>query len=143
MKRRPSYRSLEEDPSYEHPADQAVRLRVGRQDLARKAADASTAIVKALGAKRRLWFRYEQAADQMRALREAAYFDVGVSHGFAACSANELRTKRAGIERLAWDLIRRAMGSGLARQDAAAAATMTAWSLLGGTAAREGKRRGR
>jgi len=77
-KPRVTYRSLEKEPSYEHVVDRAVRMRVGRRDLDRKMANASTAIVKALGPKRRLWFAHERAWDEMRARREAAYFDAGV-----------------------------------------------------------------
>jgi hypothetical protein len=63
MTRRATYHNLDEDPSYEHVVDQAVRVRVGRRDLDRAMARTTTAIVKALvGAKRRLWFRYHQAA---------------------------------------------------------------------------------
>ena len=53
MRPRPTYRDLDEDPSCEHVVDEAVRRRVGRRDLDRKLVRTTTAIVKALGAKRR------------------------------------------------------------------------------------------
>jgi len=54
---RVTYRSLEVDPSYEHQIDRLVRLRVRGRALERTLALASHAIVKALGGKKRLWFR--------------------------------------------------------------------------------------
>ena len=49
------YHDLDEDPSCEHVVDQAVRVRVRRPDLDRTMVRTTTAIVKALGTKRRRW----------------------------------------------------------------------------------------
>jgi hypothetical protein len=48
------YRDLDEEPSCEHVVDQAVRVRARRPDLDRAMVRTTTAIVKTLGAKRRL-----------------------------------------------------------------------------------------
>ncbi len=85
MKPRLSYRAIEKDPSYEHPVDRTVRRRVGRRDLQRVVTTKAAAIVKALGTKRRRWLEFEAAADELRAKREAAYFDLGVERGIRAC----------------------------------------------------------
>jgi len=132
-KPRPTYRGLEEDPSYEHAIDQRVRIRVGRRDLQRTVSDTSSAIVKALGKRqRKLWFRYEHAADRLRALREAAYFDAGVEHGAAAARADAARGGGRAVRRLAERLVVEALRGGLARSDAAAAAMLAAWAMSDG-----------
>jgi hypothetical protein len=92
------YHDLDEDPSCEHVVDQAVRVRVRRPDLDRTLVRTTTAIVKALGAKRRLWFRYEQPADELRALREAAYFDVGVEYGIGCNGCVSLTAVGGGFK---------------------------------------------
>ncbi len=131
-KPRPTYRSLEVDPSYEHAIDQRVRIRVGRRDLQRTVADTSTAIVKALGKRqRRLWFRYEHAADRLRALREAAYFDAGVEHGAAAARAEATKGGRRAVRKLAERLVVEALRGGLERGETAAAAVLAAWAMIG------------
>ncbi len=140
MKPRPSYRALEEDPSYEHAVDQRVRIRVGRRDLQRTVANTSTAIVKALGKRqRRLWFRFEHAADQLRALREAAYFDAGVEHGAAATRAEASRGGSRIVQRLAARLVVEALRGGVAREEAAAAFVLAAWAMSGGQGGRSSK----
>ncbi len=131
MKPRLTYRSLEEDPSYEHAVDQQVRIRVGRRDLQRIVSDTSTAIVKALGKRqRKLWFRYEEAADRMRALREAAYFDAGVEHGAATARSEAARGGGRLVRRLAERLVVEALRGGLAREEAAGAAVLAAWTMI-------------
>jgi len=132
MKPRPTYRSLEEDPSYEHAIDQRVRIRVGRRDLQRTVSDTSTAIVKALAKRRALWFRYEHAADRLRSLREAAYFDAGVEHGAAAARAEAACGGSRAVRRLADRLIVEALRGGLGREQAQAAAVLAAWVMSGG-----------
>ncbi len=134
-KPRPTYRDLEEDPSYEHAVDQCVRIRVGRRDLQRIVSDTSTAIVKALGKRqRKLWFKYEHAADRMRSLREAAYFDAGVEHGAAAARAEAARGGSRAVRKLAERLIVEALRGGLERAEATAAAVLAAWEMGGGKA---------
>ena len=135
-----TYASLEEDPSCEHAVDRAVRIRVGRRDLDRKMADASTAIVKALGKKRRLWFNYERAEDERRARREAAYFDVGVEHGVATARSERLHGGSKSVEKLVGRLVREALGAGVAREDAVGAAVWATWALLGGRTAQRPSR---
>ena len=120
------YHDLDEDPSCEHVVDQAVRVRVGRPDLDRTMVRTTTAIVKALGSKRRLWFRFEAAADELRALRDAAYFDAGVSHGISAAAAQQLRSRQPAIERSAEDSLRRAFIVGVSREDGTAPVVMAA-----------------
>lgn len=131
MKRHLTYRALEVEPSYEYPVDQAVRLRVGRRDLQRTAANSSTAIVKALGRRRKLWFTYELAADEMRALREAAYFDAGVEQGIAAARANALLRPSKKVRVLAERIVQETLRSGVACSESVEATLVAAWSLLG------------
>jgi hypothetical protein len=134
MKRRTNepkltYRSLEEDPSYEHPIDQTVRIRVGRRDLQRTAATSTDAIVKALGKRRRLWFDFETAADKMRSLREAAYFDAGVEHGIAAARVHGLGGASKTVRALADRVVRELVATNVSREAALAAALATAWAI--------------
>ena len=142
MKSRPSvtYRALEEDPSYEHTVDQTVRLRVGRTDLRRIATTKSHAIVKALGPKLKLWFDYETAADKLRAKREAAYFDVGVEQGIAACAVHGLGRPSKRVRAHAQNVVQELLRTGIERPDAVRAALVAAWALLGGRGAARGKR---
>ena len=137
---RVTYKSLEEDPSCEHVADRRVRLRVKRPDLDRAMVRTTSAIVNALGKRKALWFRYEQVWDEMRARREAAYFDVGVEMGTTAAALADLRARRRPVQELGWRLAREALASGASRQDAAAAAVAAAWAMLAGTEARRRKR---
>lgn len=132
MKPRVTYHALEEDPSCEHPVDQTVRLRVGRRDLQRIVANTSHAIVQALGSKRKVWFDYESAADELRAKREAAYSDVGVEHGIAAARANALATPSKNIRALAKRVVQEVLRTGVARREAVGAALVAAWAMLGG-----------
>jgi len=144
MKPRPSYRSLEVDPSYEHAVDQRVRIRVGRRDLQRVVSDTSTGIVKALGKRKRaLWFKYEEAADRLRALREAAYFDAGVEHGAAAARAEAVRGGSRAVRRLAERLVVEALRGGMARDEAAAAVVLAAWAMTCRRSARQFRSRRR
>ena len=136
MKKRPSYRSLEQEPNYEHPVDERVRIRVGRRDLQRIIADAPTAIVKALGRRRHLWFRYERAADTLRSLREAAYFDAGVEHGSAAARAEAVRGGDRSVRRLAERLVAEALRGALEREEATAAFVLAAWAMSCGRGGR-------
>lgn len=131
MKPRVTYRGLEEDPSYEHPVDQTVRLRVGRRDLQRVITTESHAIVEALGAKRKHWFDYERAADQLRSKREAAYFDAGVEQGIAACAVLGLGRPSKRVRAYAQHILRELLRTGVERQEAVAAALVAAWALLG------------
>jgi hypothetical protein len=131
-KPRPTYRGLEVDPSYEHAVDQRVRIRVGRRDLQRVVSDTSSAILKALGKHRRLWFRYEHAADRLRAPREAAYFDAGVEHGAAASRADTAKGGSRSVRRLAERLVVEALRGGMERGDAASAAVLAAWAMGSG-----------
>ena len=135
-----SYRSLEEDPSCEHVADRRVRLRVKRPDLDRAMVRTTSAIVKALGKRRRLWFRYERVWDELRARREAAYFDVGVELGTTAVSMKDLRSRRRAVQELGWKLAREALASGASREDAVGAAVVAAWAMLSGAESRQAKR---
>ena len=127
---RPTYRSLEEDPTYEHVVDRMVRLRVRGRALKRTAAYASHAIVKALGAKRRLWFRYERAADTLRVRREAAFFDAGVELGSARCTVRRLAGASKTVKGLADRIVRELLATGVARDDAVRAAVAAAWALV-------------
>lgn len=131
MTRHLTYRALETEPSYEHPVDRIVRRRVGRRDLQRIAADAATTIVKALGPRRRRhWFSFERAADQLRARREATYFDVGVEHGIAACAAHGFGTPTKRVRAMADHLVRELLATGVPRTDAVRAAITAAWALV-------------
>ena len=53
-----------------------------------------------------------------------------------AADTSEPRTSRPAVEKLAWALIREAMGSGVAREERASAAALAAWALLGGKTAK-------
>lgn len=131
MTRRLTYRALETEPSYEHPVDRVVRRRVGRRDLQRIVSDAATAIVKVLGPQQRHhWFKFERAADEMRARREAAYFDVGVEHGIAACAAHAFGTPTKRVRAIADYLVRELLSTGVPRTDAVRAAITAAWALV-------------
>jgi hypothetical protein len=125
------YHDLDEEPSCEHVVDQAVRVRVARQDLDRTMVRTTTAIVKALGAKRRLWFRFEAAADELRSLREAGYFDVGVEYGIAATRATAMAGERETENALAQRVVRELMRTGVARDEVVGALLMAAWAVLG------------
>ncbi len=128
---RPTYRALETEPSYEHPVDRTVRRRVGLRQARRVADETATAIVKVLGPRRRrLWFRYERAADEIRARREAAYFDVGIEHGIAACAAHGFGNPSKQVRALADHLVREILGAGRPKVDAVRAALAAAWALL-------------
>jgi hypothetical protein len=131
MKPRVTYRGLEKDPSYEHAVDQTVRLRIGRRDLQLIVATKTDAIVKALGAKKRLWFDFEAAADELRAKRESAYFNVGVEHGIAACAVHGLGRLSKRVRVHAQHVVQELLRTGVARQDAVRAAMVAAWALLG------------
>jgi hypothetical protein len=109
-----------------------VRVRVGRKDLDRAMIRTTTAIVKALGAKRRLWFRFEAAADELRALREAAYFDVGVEYGIAASRATAMAGERKTVNALAQRVVRELTRTGVARDEVVGALLVAAWAVLGG-----------
>ena len=130
MKRGATYRSLDEDPSCEHVVDEAVRVRVGRRDLDRKLVRTSTAIVKALGAKRRRWFEYERVADELRSKREATYFDVGVEYGIAATRATALAGGRKTVNALAQRVVREVMRTGVGRNEVVGALLVAAWAVL-------------
>lgn len=78
----------------------------------------------------RLRPRREPTATRRQRNREAAYFDGGVSHGFAA-AANELRAEQPAIVWPAWLLMKQALSAHIPRDDATAAAVIWAWSLLG------------
>lgn len=131
MKVRLFYDDLDSDCE-EHPVDKLVEKRLGKHTGRRKLAKLSTAIVRALGLEsKQLWFDYEQAMGDLYSAREEAYFDVGVEHGLAAAHVNELAEQRRLVKDLAQRLLREAMASGLQREDAAAAATLATWSLLG------------
>jgi hypothetical protein len=124
-----TYASLEEDPSYEHVADRTVRKRVGRRDLQRRASDASVAIVMALGRRKALWFAYETPADQLRALREAAYYDLGVEHGIAACAVHGFARPSKTVRALADKVVRDLLGADVSRPEALRAALAVAWAM--------------
>ena len=129
--RRLTYRVLETEPSYEHPVDRVVHRRVRRRDLQRIASNAATAIVKALGPRQRHhWFSFERAADQCRARREAACFDVGVEHGIAACAAHGFGTPTKKVRALADHLVRDLLATGAPKTDAVRAAITAAWALV-------------
>jgi hypothetical protein len=130
-KPRLTYRSLEEDPSYEHPIDKTVRIRVGRRDLQRTVVKTTDAIVKALGKRRRLWFDFETAADKMRSLREAAYFDAGVEYGIAAARLHGLSGASKTVRALADRVLRELLATSVGHEDAARAAVAAAWALVG------------
>ncbi len=131
MTRRPTYRALETEPSYEHPVDRVVRRRVGRRDLQQIASDTATAIARALGPRQRHhWFSFERAADQLRDRREAAYFDVGVEHGIAACAAHGFGTPTKKVRAIADHLVRELLANGVPRTDAVRAAITAAWALV-------------
>jgi len=132
VKPRVSYRALEAEPSYEHPVDKTVRLRVGRRNLQRIVADKSHAIVKALGAKRKLWFDFETAADELRAKREAAYFDVGVEQGIAACAVHGLGRPSKRVRAHAQHVVQELLRTGVPQQEAVRVVLVAAWALLGG-----------
>ena len=134
------YRDLDEDPSCEHVVDQAVRVRVGRRDLDRKLVRTTTAIVKALGARRRRWFDYERVADELRSKREAAYFDVGVEYGIAATRATKLAGGNKTVNALARRVVREVMRTGVARDDVVGALLVAAWAMVGGKSARSRSR---
>jgi len=134
------YHDLDEDPSCEHVVDQAVRVRVGRRDLDRTMVRTTTAIVKALGAKRRLWFRFEAAADELRSKREAAYFEVGVEYGIAATRATAMAGGRKNVNALAQQVIRELMRTGVARDEVLAALLVAAWAMIGGRTAKGSSR---
>jgi len=144
VKPRVSYRGLEEDPSYEHPVDQTVRLRVRRKDLQRIVANESHAIVKALGAKKKHhWFDFEAAADELRSKREAAYFDVGVEQGIAACAVHGLGKPSKSVRAHAQHIVQELLRTGGERREAVAAALVAAWALLGRSMTPKAPRRSR
>ena len=128
-KPRLTYASLEEDPSYEHPVDRRVRRRVNRPDLDRVMAKTTTSIVRALGKKKALWFKYERAWDDLRARRESAYFDVGVEHGVAGCAVHGLGRAGKKVRAIASWLVRELYGTGADRDDAIKAAVVAVWAL--------------
>ena len=81
-------------------------MRVGRRDLDRKLIRTSAAIVKALGARRRRWFRCEAAADELRSKQEVAYFDVGVEYGIVATRTTAMAGSRPTVNALAQRVVR-------------------------------------
>lgn len=133
MKVRLFYRDLDSVEEEEHPVDRLVEARVGMRKMRQKLAKLSDAIVRALGGlgSKQLWFDYEQSKGDFDHARDAAYFDIGVEHGLAAAHANEIAEPRRRVRALAQHLLREAMASGLAREDAAVAAALATWSLLG------------
>ena len=130
MKVRLFYQDLDSE-NENHPIDQLVEQRVGKRSTRRKLAELSQAILQALGCSARLWIEFEQIKGDECSAREEVYFDLGVEHGLAAAHANELSEPRRRVRALAQRLLREAMASGLAPEDAAAATTLAAWSLLG------------
>lgn len=104
-------RSLDEDGDEGRSIDLAIQARVGRRDLCRTLARASMAIITALGPRMRRWFASERAKDDLAALREAAYFDVGVSHGVTAAAAHEMRALPPAVERIAWRMLKAGLGA--------------------------------
>jgi len=84
----------------------------------------------------RLWFRFEHAADRLRALREAAYFDAGVEHGTAAARADEAKGGSRAVRRLAERLVVEALRGGVTRDEAAAAAVLVGWEMRVGRVSR-------
>mgnify|MGYP007112196200 CR=1 FL=1 len=115
----------------EHPADTLVAQRVGARRKLRRLANLSAYIVKELGRESKLWFDYEELKSEQSARREEAYFDLGVEHGLAASFGDELNESRSEVRKLAERLLRDALSSGLAPEEAASAAVLAAWSLLG------------
>ena len=130
MKRLLFFRELDSQTE-EHPVDKLVHERVGMRSTHRKLPQLSAGILKALGLQSKLWFAYEDARANLYAARVEAYFDAGVEHGIAAAMADELKTNRDEVKKLARKLLREALSSGVRREDAASAAVLVAWSLLG------------
>jgi ABC-type arginine transport system ATPase subunit len=58
-------------------------------------------------------------------------FVIGVEHGVAAARADQLRAGPA-VRKLADRFVREVLGANVPREDAAAAAVMAAWTVLGG-----------
>ena len=136
MKPRLSYRSLDADPSCQHPIDEAVHARVDRASRARNLARTAQAVVDALGRKRRLWFDYEQAQGRVSSRREAGYFDLGVEYGIASARAHGLGRPSKTVRALSQRIVQEVLRTGVGRPEAAGAAIVAAWALLGGKEAR-------
>ena len=132
MANAPSYRSLDTEPSYQHPLDEIVHARVDRASKARNLARAAQAVVDALGKKRRLWFGYEAAQGRVQSRREAAYFDLGVEHGTAACAAHGLWRPSKTVRALADRVVRELLATGVGREEIVRATIVAAWALLAG-----------
>ena len=88
---------------------------------------AAQAVVDALGPRRRLWFRYEELLGRLTSRQQAAYFDLGVGHGAAAASGDQL-TAGPTVRMLADWLVRESLGAAVSREDVAA--VMAAWTML-------------
>lgn len=114
----------------EHPVDVSVRRQVARPDLERTLARASTAIIDALGRRSSLWFKYERAKDELTALREATYFDVGVAYGSASAAAKPDARCRPNVRALAERIVQDILSAGVERCDAVSAALAAASTLL-------------
>jgi hypothetical protein len=66
--------------------DALVSRRAAARKAQRRAAALSMSILKALGAKSKLWFAYEEAREAIAIAREAAAYNAGVQDGLAITS---------------------------------------------------------
>jgi hypothetical protein len=130
MKIRMFYRDIDAEDEA-HPVDELVEARLATRATRRRLAERASGIMRALGPESKLWLAFEEDKAVLERAREEAYFDVGVEHGLAVAHANELDEPRRRVKELAQHLLREAMASGLEREDAAAAASLVTWSLLG------------
>ena len=113
-----------------HPIDRLVAKRIRPRRRQRHLADLSQLIVDALGDQSQLWFDYETTSTDLGLALEAAYFDAGVSHGLAAASVESASETSVAVREQAARVVRELLAAGLAPSDAAAAASLAAWSLV-------------
>ena len=130
MKLRLFFRDL--DPKREgRPIEAQVHARAATRRTYRKLADLASSVTEALGDRVDAWLEYERLSNEVHLDREALHFDLGVEHGLEVAHAEELAGSRRAVRDFTQHLLREALASGLQREDAAAAAVATAWSLLG------------
>jgi hypothetical protein len=74
---------------------------------------------------------FASVLDELRAKREAAYFEVGVEYGIAATRATKLAGGRKTVNALAQRVVRELMRTGVARDDMVGALVVAAWAVIG------------
>ncbi len=115
-----------------HPVDEAIERRLPQRALRHRVDRATARLEAALGKRREVWLELEEPLNELYDHRQAAYFDLGFEHGFAA-GRRDARTKAPRVRELAEQVRDVAIQRSASREEALAALLEAATSLaIGG-----------